>query len=188
MARTYIDVKVFNVLIYGLTSLLFVPCLDWALQKIIESLGTRHLLRGGIVRWGGVRLGRLYPVPYSYNRNTRLIAIGVGLMIHVTSLLGESGFGAAQPDSPTELLRSHESDILIYIGACNRTELDIHGLNETHHLNISEKFNTPEDCWKSGHEDLTASSYNYEILNEELSVSIFRISSGYRLQYTKAKA
>lgn len=96
MFLTNIDGRIFNVIRYTLTSLLLVPCLEWILQNIVESLAARHLLRGGVVRWGGHRFGRLSPVPYSYNRKTRLFAIGASAFIHSASLLGEFGFNAVQ--------------------------------------------------------------------------------------------
>jgi len=113
MIFTHLDVKVFNVIRYAITSLLFVPCLEWALQNIVESFGARHLLNGGIVRWSGHRVGRLSPVPYSYDKKTRLLAIAAGLLIHSTSLLGEFGFGADALTKlePTGLFSSNASTL-----------------------------------------------------------------------------
>lgn len=132
MVPTYIDVKLFNVIRYALTSLLLVPCLEWALQSIVESFGTKHLLRGGIVRWGGHRLGRLSPVPYSYNKKTRLLALLAGMFIHSASLLGEFGFGAEKVElmEPTELFGSKASAVPAYIGGCYRNVLRIYSLNK----------------------------------------------------------
>lgn len=63
MARIDTNVNIFNVIRYAITSLLFVPCLEWALQNKVESFRARHVLGGGIVRWGGHRLDLLSPVP-----------------------------------------------------------------------------------------------------------------------------
>lgn len=155
MIYTNLHVNIFNVIRYFSTSICLLPCLESALQNLMEHSGKRHLLGGGIVRWGGHRLGRLSPIPYSYNKKTRLFAMAASLLIHSASILGEIGFGADEV----------------------RTYLHISFLTEMPIRNAVEKFDDPFLCDKILQIYLKRLGHEYGLLNEELSSNINSVGS-----------
>jgi len=179
MVITHVDVKIFNVIRYAITSLLLVPCLEWALQNIVESFGARYMLRGGIVRWGGLRLGRLSPVPYSFNRKSRLFAAGAGALIHSASLLGEFGFGAQQMHfvEPTDLFSTNASAVQAYSAGCKGGNFRVYYWNENPSANISTEFKTESDCNNRQLEYTRGRNYNYFVGKEEFLNNLNPVSS-----------
>lgn len=174
MVSTGLNVGTFNAIRYCLTSLLLLPCLEWALQNTVESLGTRRLLAGGVVKWDGQRLGRLSPVPYFYSRNTRLFAMVACVLIHSSSLFGEFGFGAEKVWSykASNYSRIDASEITAYIMECNKLQLRISFLKKEPFTSFVEQTNSSAIRRERKRQYSDKVGYNYRVLNEEITSNL----------------
>lgn len=131
------------------------------------------------MRWGGLRLGRLSPVPYSFNRKSRLFAAGAGALIHSASLLGEFGFGAQQMHfvEPTDLFSTNASAVQAYSAGCKGGNFRVYYWNENPSANISTEFKTESDCNNRQLEYTRGRNYNYFVGKEEFLNNLNPVSS-----------
>lgn len=131
------------------------------------------------MRWGGHRLGRLSPVPYSFNRKTRLFALVAGILIHSMALVGEFGFGAEQVLSvePTELFASDTSSFPIIYATCNGSTMLVYEFEKTSVKTITERLNSPESCEKKYSEFQRTNINYYQDARKELLGNSHVVSS-----------